>query len=164
MRELSFKGYLQQQLRELSNHDSKSLYKFAQMAESNARLKNVLCLYLNYYVEEKLKKQLLKKFPYLKEECDRIDGVAVEDLSLSEYRTIYENYLNYKNRKLNDDKVKALMQRRIVETQQKKGITNYKIYKALNLNPGNVNAFLKNGDTGKVGLDTVRRILTYVNE
>ena len=164
MRELSFKGYLQQQLCELSNYDSKSLYKFAGLAESNVRLKNTLCLYLNYYVSEKLKKQLCKKFPYLIEECDRLNGVAVEDLALSEHKTIYENYLNYKNRKINDDKIKLLMQKRIVEVQTEKGITNYRIYKALNLNPGNVNAFLKNGDTGKVGLDTVRRMLAYVNQ
>ena len=163
MRELSFKGYLQQQLCELSNYDSKSLYKFAGLAESNARLKNTLCLYLNFYVSEKLKKQLCKKFPYLIEECDRLYGVAVEDLALSEHKTIYENYLNYRNRKINDDKIKLLMQKRIVEVQTEKGITNYRIYKALNLNPGNVNAFLKNGDTGKVGLDTVRRMLAYVN-
>lgn len=164
MRELSFKGYLQQQLCELSNYDSKSLYKFAGLAVSNARLKNTLCLYLNYYVSEKLKKQLCKKYLYLKEECDRLNGVAVEDTDLSEYKTIYENYLNYKNRKINDDKIKLLMQKRIVEVQEEKGITNYRIYKALNLNPGNVNAFLKNGDTGKVGLDTVRRMLAYVNQ
>ena len=56
-----------------------------------------------------------------------------------------------------------MMQKRIIEVQEEKGITNYNIYKTLNLNPGNVNAFLKNGDTGKVGLDTVRRILTFVN-
>ena len=164
MRELSFKGYLQQQLCELSNYDSKSLYKFARLAESNARLKNTLCLYLNYYVSEKLKKQLCKKFSYLEEDCDRMDGIAVEDLSLSEYKTIYENYLNYKNRKKNDDKIKLLMQKRIVEVQAEKGITNYRIYKALNLNPGNVNAFLRNGDTGKVGVDTVRKMLAFVNQ
>ena len=163
MRELSFKGYLQQQLCELSNYDSKSLYKFAGLAENNARLKNTLCLYLNYFVSEKSKKQLCKKYSCLQEECDHLNGVAIEDLDLSEYKTIYENYLNYKNRKQNEDKIKLLMQRRIVEVQTEKGITNYRIYKALNLNPGNVNAFLKNGDTGKVGLDTVRRILAYVN-
>ena len=123
-----------------------------------------MCLYLNYYVSEKLKKQLCKKYSYLKEECDRLNGVAVEDLALSEHKTIYDNYLNYKNRKKNDDKIKLLMQKRIVEMQAEKGITNYRIYKALKLNPGNVNAFLKNGDTGKVGLDTARRMLAFVNQ
>ena len=72
--------------------------------------------------------------------------------------------LNQKNKKQNEDKVKALMQKKIVEVQREKGITNYRIYKALNLNPGNVNAFLKNGDTGKIGLNTARRMLKYVNQ
>ena len=146
MRELTFKGYLQQQLCELSDCDSKSLYKFARLAESNVRLRDVLCLFLNCYVDEKLKKQLCKKFPYLSKGCDRLQGFSPDqpDGLLSEYKTIYENYLNQKNKKQNEDKVKALMQKKIVEMQKEKGITNYRIYKALNLNPGNVNACEKN--------------------
>ena len=166
MRELTFKGYLQQQLCELSDCNSKSLYKFARLAESNARLKNVLCLYLADFVPENLKNQLCKRFPYVAIECERLSGVPHEQLgeSLSEYVTIYENYLNRKNTKANEDKIKALMQKRIVELQEEKGITNYRIYKSLNLNPGNVNAFLKNGDVSKMGLNTVRKILEFVND
>ncbi len=166
MRELTFKGYLQQQLCELSDCNSKSLYKFARLAESNARLRDVLCLFLNCFVDDKLKKQLCKRFPYVAIECERLSGVPLEQLceSLSEYATIYENYLNRKNTKANEDKIKALMQKRIVELQEKKVITNYRIYKSLNLNPGNVNAFLKNGDVSKMGLNTVRKILEFVNK
>lgn len=161
MRELTFKGYLQQQLCELSGCDSKSLYKFARLAEHNARLRDALCVYLHFYVSEKLKSQLRKRFDYLKP----LSALNPEQLtqSQSEYKTIYENYLNQKNTKRNNDKLKALMQKKIVEVQTEKGITNYRIYKALNLNPGNVNAFLKNADTSKVGLDTVRNILVFVN-
>ena len=161
MRELTFKGYLQQQLCVLSDCNSKSLYKFARLAEHNARLRDVLCLYLHFYVPEKLKSQLRKRFAYLKP----LSVASPEQLtqSQSEYKTIYENYLNQKNTKQNDDKLKVLMQKKIVEVQMKKGISNYRIYKALNLNPGNVNAFLKNADTSKVGLDTVRNILVFVN-
>lgn len=166
MRELTFKGYLQQQLCELSGLNSKSIYKFAKLSENNARLRDVLCLFLNYYVDEKLKNQLCRRFPYLSKGCRLLQGVSLEhfDYSLSEYRTIYENYLNKKKSKVNEDKLKALMQKRIVEVQAEKGITNYRIYKALNLNAGNVNAFLKYGDTGKVGLETARKMLVYVNQ
>lgn len=66
--------------------------------------------------------------------------------------------------KISDNKLKKLMQKRIVELKTEKGISNYRIYKALNLNPGNVNAFLKNADVSKVGLNTVRKMLAYVNE
>ena len=166
MRELTFKGYLQQHLCELSSCNSKSLYKFARLAESTARLKNVICLYLANYVPDNLKNQLCKRFPYVAIECDWLSGVPLEQLcgSLSEYATIYENYLNRKNTKANEDRIKALMQKRIVELQKEKGITNYRIYKSLDLNPGNVNAFLKNGDVSKIGLNTARKILVFVNE
>ena len=166
MRELTFKGYLQQQLCEISDCNSRSLYKFARLAESNVRLKNVLCLYLAHYVPDDLKNQLCKRFPYVAEECERLNGVAFEQFgeSLSEYTTIFENYLNRKNTKANENIIKAFMQKRIVEVQAEKGITNYLIYKTLNLNPGNVNAFLKNGDVSKVGLRTVRKMLMFVNQ
>lgn len=55
------------------------------------------------------------------------------------------------------------MFRRISEVKQAKCVTNYRIYKELNLNPGNVNAFLKNEDTSKVSVDTARKILAFVN-
>lgn len=121
-------------------------------------------MFLNYYVDEKLKNQLCKRFLYLNEVCDQLNGVAVEDLPLGEDRTIYENYLNKKYTKENDDKLKSLMQKRIVAIQAEKGISNYHIYKALKLNPGNINAFLKNGDTGKNRLNTVRNIIAFVNQ
>ncbi|MBR2280870.1 MAG: hypothetical protein IJ903_08125 [Ruminococcus sp.] len=166
MRELTLKGYLEQQFCELSDCKSKSLYKFADLAQNNARLKDVLCLYLSLYVDDKLKNQLTKKFTYLSVYCERLSGKSPDDFddSLSEYKTIYENYLNRKSSKQNDNKLKKLMQKRIVELKTEKGISNYRIYKALNLNPGNVNAFLKNADVSKVGLNTVRKMLAYVNE
>ena len=166
MRELTLKGYLEQQLCELSDCKSKSLYKFASLAQNNARLRDVLCLYLSLYVEDKLRNQLTKKFAYLSADCEKLSGKSPDDFddSLSEYRTIYENYLNRKNTKQSDNKLKELMQKRIVELKTEKGISNYRIYKALNLNPGNVNAFLKNADVSKVGLNTVRKMLAYLNQ
>lgn len=56
------------------------------------------------------------------------------------------------------------MCRRISKVKQAKCVTNYRIYKELNLNPGNVNAFLKNENTSKVSLDTARKILAFVND
>ena len=166
MRELSFKGYLSRQLKELSGCNSVSLYKFSRLAKTNARLKDALTLYITLFTSEKLKNQLCKKYPYLDSACKKINGSTPDrfDDSLSGYKTIYENYLNQKNKKANEGMIKALMQKQIVERQAEKGITNYRIYKNLNLNPGNVNAFLRNGDVSKVGLDTARNILSFVNQ
>lgn len=165
MREITFKGYLERQMCELSDCKSKSLYKFARLAENNARLKDVLCLYFSFYVNDKLKNQLTKKYKYLSEECRKLSKKSPEDIddSLSEYKTVYTNYLNQKNSMESTNKIKLLMWKRIVELKTEKGISNYQIYKSLNLNSGNVNAFLKNADVSKVGLDTVRRMLSYLN-
>lgn len=171
MRKLSLKSYLEKEMVTLSGPNSKSLYRFSALSEKNARLKNTVVLYLMLFVKEGLKRHLLNKYPYLSSGCQKLSGITTENIenflegnSLSEYRTIYENYLNRINKQANEDKVKHMMFQRITELQQEKGITNYAVYKALNLNPGNANAFLKNGDVSKLSLDTVRRILEFVNQ
>lgn len=171
MRELTFKGYLLSQFQELSGFNSTSLYAFSQLACNNARLKDVLSLYLVMYTEENLRRKLLKKFDYLNSACEKLKGINYDNVetylhndSLSEYRTIYNNFLYQRTHKEQEDKLKIMMYRKISEVKQAKCVTNYRIYKELNLNPGNVNAFLKNEDTSKVSVDTARKILAFVNE
>lgn len=166
MRELTFKGYLEQQLCEMSGYKSKSLYKFAKSSADNARLKNVLCLYLNNYANDSLKIKIRKKYPAIADECKKTEYKSAEsfDDSLSDYKTIYENYLYKRDLKKSENKIIRLMQKQITLAKQEKGISNYRIYKSLNLNPGNINAFLTNGDVTKVGLNTARTILAFVRD
>lgn len=171
MRELTFKGYLLSQFHELSGFNRTSLYAFSQLACNNARLKDVLSLYLVMYTEENLRRKLLKKFDYLNSSCEKLKGLNDDNVetylqsdSLSEYRTVYNNYLYQRTHKEQEDKLKIMMYRKISEVKQAKCVTNYRIYKELNLNSGNVNAFLKNKDTSKVSVDTARKILAFVNE
>ena len=44
---------------------------------------------------------------------------------------------------------------------EEKGITKYKIYNLLNLNPGNVNDYLTNGNIKKVSLSTSKKIYQF---
>lgn len=170
MRELTFKGYLLFQIQELSGFKSTSLYAFSQLARNNARLKDALTLYLVMYTEENLRSKLIKKYDYLNSSCEKLKGLDddnaetyLQNDSLSEYRTVYNNFLYQRNRKEQEDRLKVMMYKRISEVKQAKRVTNYRIYKELNLNPGNVNAFLKNEDTSKVSVDTARKILAFVN-
>lgn len=171
MRELTLKGYLLSQLQTLSGVKSTSLYTFSHIAEKNARLKDALCLYLVLFTEEKLLNRLVNKYRYLEAPCSKLSELNQTNIGsylhrddLSEYETIYKNYLYMRNKKAHDNKIKEMMFLRITETIKLKSITNYRIYTTLNLNPGNANAFLKNGDISKVSLDTTRRILQFVNE
>ena len=170
MRELTFKGYLLSQLKDLSELDSTSLYAFSRLSESNFRLQNTLCLYLQLYTEADLKEKILRKFEYLQAPCKTLSSLSDQNLetfllpdSLSEYKTVYDNFVYMRDRKHKEDSIKALMHTKIVERQSQKGITNYRVYKALDLNPGNINAYLKYCDTSKVSLDTVRNVLAFVN-
>lgn len=171
MRELTFKGYLLSQLQELSEVKTTSLYTFSYIAENNARLKDTLCLYLVLFTKENLRNKLLKKYIFLAEDCNFLKDLTIDNIhlffsenNLSQYKTIYENYLYMHNKKTNTDKIKAIMYSKILEVKNLKNITNYRIYTTLKLNPGNANAFLKNGDISKVSLNTTRQILQFVNE
>lgn len=170
MRELTFKGYLLSQLQELSELKTTSMYSFSKSALNNARLRDVLVMYLVLYTDDNLKNKLLKKFSYLVSPCERLYGLTQDNVSvflncdnLSEYKTVYDNFVYQRDHKKQDDKIKLMMYSRICELKQLKEISNYRIYKELALNHGNINAFLKNGDVSKVGLDTVRKILEFVN-
>lgn len=170
MRKLTFKGYLLSQLRYFSGLDGVSLYAFSRLSAQNVRLKQALCLYVTLYVEGNLKDSLFRRFPHLATSCTQLSGLTVHNAdtflattSHSDYRTIYENYVYARDQKEQENRLKGLMHQRIVQVRDAKQVTNYRIYTALRLNPGNANAFLKNGDVSKVSLDTVRRILSYVN-
>lgn len=171
MRKLSLKSYLEKQMVTLSGLNSKSLYRFSAMSKKNARLKDTVVLYLMLFVKNDLKRHLLNKYPYLSSGCEKLNGISPEHAEtflkedpLSEYRTIYENYLNTIRCHDNENRIKKMMYQRIVQLQGEKDISNYAVYKTLELNPGNANAFLKNGDVSKLSLETVRRILEFVNQ
>ena len=51
----------------------------------------------------------------------------------------------------------------ILRIKQEKQITNYRIFKTLGMNPGNINKWLKYGTYGTVSEKTARRILAYVD-
>mgnify|MGYP007101856538 CR=1 FL=1 len=54
------------------------------------------------------------------------------------------------------------MQQTPVQVQKEKRCSNYRIYKDLDLNPGNINSWLKDGDGTKVSFHTAERILDYL--
>lgn len=171
MRRLTFKGYLEGQLTELSGVKSTSLYLFSRLSESNARLEDVLCVYIALYANESLKNRLIKAFSNIDRNCKVLSELTEENINdyfsddkLSNYRTIYENYLYELNRKLREKNLQKAMFDKICLIQKEKQISNYRIYKSLNLNPGNVNTFLHKGDFSKVSLDTTREILRFVNQ
>lgn len=77
------------------------------------------------------------------------------------YRKVWRSYCSVRDAALADNDTKELIHRRVLELQQKKKLTNYRIYTDLKLNPGNVNAWLKHNDSSKMSLDCARQIYKY---
>lgn len=175
MRELTFTGYLTKYVRALSVNDTNSLQKLSEEAAwENPRLREPLFLYALFADKAEVLLRATKDaklnnvyqsllHEYSKDSMAR--ALQNDDSALpTEYRKVWKSYLSRKNRQQGDDETKELMRRRVLQLQEKAGITNYRIYRGLNLNPGNVNAWLKHGSSEKVSLDTARSVLRFVED
>lgn len=173
MRELTFAGFLTRYVHQLSLEGTNSVYKLAKEAGTdNPRLREPLALYACWQGKESLLLQAAKQTELrdfyacfftahstdsLKKALEQQDPTIPE-----EYRKVWRSYQSMKNRASAEDHTKELMRGKLKRIQEKKGISNYRIYTDLKLNPGNLNAWLKHGDSGKVSLDTARKALRYV--
>lgn len=173
MRELTFRGFLTQYVRNLSAQETNSLYKLAEEASrDNPRLREPLFLYALYTQKQEVLLQATKD-PVLHsvyyEMTRRYTENTMTEMFVSgseevpaEYTKVWRSYMSRKNRGQADDHTKELMRQKVKRLQEKYGVTNYRIYTDLRLNPGNLNAWLKHGDSDKVSLDTARKTLRYV--
>ena len=173
MRALTFSGFLAQYVKQLAAEETNSLYKLAAEAGSNnPRLREPLLLYAVYTQKEKVLLQATKE-PNLRMEYQRMVTLYSADMMTelfeqvspklpAEYHKVWRSYQNRRNRGQADEHTKELMRQKVKRLQTQKGVTNYRIYTDLKLNPGNLNAWLKHGDAEKVSLETARRTLRYV--
>jgi len=173
MRHLSFLGFLKRYIRLISLTGTNSLYKLAKEAvEENPRLREPLLLYAKFTNKTDVLLRATKSYAlyseytnlantYDKEGFER----ALQDSSSTlpeEYKKVWRSYLSKKNRLQNDNHTKELIRNKVVKLQAAKGVSNYRLYVNLDLNPGNLNFWLKNGDPNKVSLDTARRTMYYL--
>lgn len=173
MRALTFSGFLAQYVKQLAAEETTSLYKLAAEAGSNnPRLREPLLLYAVYTQKEKVLLQATKE-PNLRMEYQRMVSLYTADVMTdlfkqaspklpAEYHKVWQSYQSRRNRGQADEHTKELMRQKVKRLQAQKGVTNYRIYTDLKLNPGNLNAWLKHGDGDKVSLETARRTLRYV--
>ena len=173
MRELTFKGFLTQYVKELSYQGTNSLYKLSAEASSgNPRLREPLMLYALVAGKEDVLLMATKDAALHEHYFGLVSRYSAEQITSlleqaspllpEEYHKVWRSYLSRKNRLLADNHTKELMRKKVKRLQEKNGVTNYRIYTDLKLNPGNLNAWLKHGDGDKVSLNTARRALHYV--
>ena len=172
MRQLTFPGFLDRYVRELSEDNTGALYALTrETVGGNYRLKEPLFLYAIATGREKtlLKasrgtalenefEQLQKQYNY----SDLVKAFQMGPCILPDgYQKVWRSYLSEASSYERDSRVKELIRKRVLALQKSKGITTYRVCKDLHLNNSNVNAWLKNGVGCKVSLETARRILEY---
>jgi len=174
MRKLTFEGFLKQYVAELAGVQTASIHKLADCLSENPRLKEPLFLYalafdkvdllLHYTVTSAVSAEYeqLSNLYSLEQMLLLLEKQSPE---LPEgYRKVWRSYCSVRDAALADNDTKALIHRRVLELRQKKKLTNYRLYKDLKLNPGNVNAWLKHNDFSKMSVDCARKIYQYAKE
>ena len=171
MRKLTFEGFLKQYVAELSGVQTASVHKLADRMAENPRLKEPLFLYALAFNKVELLLRYTANSTIATEYEQLSNLYSLEQMlvllekqppELPEgYLKVWRSYCSVRDAVLADNDTKELIHRRVLELQQKKKLTNYRLYKDLKLNPGNVNAWLKHNDSSKMSLDCARQIYKY---
>ena len=171
MRKLTFEGFLKQYVAELSGVQTASIHKLADCLQDNPRLKEPLYLYalafdkVDLLLRYTVNRAVAAEYEQLSNRYSLAQMLLLlenQSLELPEgYLKVWRSYCSVRDAALADNDTKELIHRRVVEIQQKKHLTNYRIYADLKLNPGNVNAWLKHNDSSKMSLDCARQIYKY---
>ena len=172
MRELTFAGFTKKYVEELSVEHTTAIYKLLREAVTqNARLKEPLYLHalafdkVDLLLRYTVNRAVAAEYEQLSNRYSLAQMLLLlenQSLELPEgYLKVWRSYCSVRDAALADNDTKELIHRRVVEIQQKKHLTNYRIYADLKLNPGNVNAWLKHNDSSKMSLDCARQIYKY---
>lgn len=171
MRELTFLGFLKVYVKELSFCNSTNLTKLINELPTNPRLREPVFLYSILSNKQSMLAQKLnndREFEVLIKSYQKdklIDVLSETNSHLSMgYMKVWKSFLTKKNKPQNDNHTKELILKRVIEYKNDKKISNYRIYSDLNLNQGNINAWLKNGESDKVSIEIAREILKYVKD
>ena len=173
MRLLTFKGFLHQYLRALSDAGTNDIKRLAEAVPANYRLIEPLILfaaassklsYLNKVAVDPVLLEAAQDFP---EELSWNDIIAIfeqgkKSALRNEYHKVYKSYISIRDRQKTKNRSKALILNKTRELQQQKNVSTYRLYTDLQLNHGNVNAYLKHSDVGKVSLEVAEKVLTYL--
>lgn len=155
MRKLTEKGFMEGYLRSLSTNNTSSVYKLIKEIPDNPRLIVPLAYYA-YLIN--LPEETAKKSQILSDEIVKIKNGQEEH----EIQKIKNTYHYAAGKKEREDHLKQLMHKKLLVTMSEKGITTYKVYKTLNLDPSNTNSFIKHCDCSRIKIDSVRAMLKYV--
>lgn len=174
MKPLTFAGFLKKYVQELSGQKTVSVRKLAKAAElKSPRLREPLLLFLFLTHTSDSAEHLLQGHPKLFAQCGSLKAYRSAEHLLKSlenctadlpegFLKAYRSYRSVRDRCKNEQWTKSLMRKRILQLQAEKHVTDYRIYTALRLNPGNYSAFMRQEKTDRLSLDKARKMLSYL--
>lgn len=174
MQRLTFHRFLEKYVRALSLSNTNNVRKLARelSEQKNHRLREPLFLYalstgkvnmllneLSDYPDSYEYRKLAENYKW----NDMVKALQEESVYIGrDYHKAYQSFQYRRNMPETNENKKKLMHKKIKHLQEKKGVSNYRLYTDLKLNPSNINSFLKYCDTKKVSLDVARSMVTYL--
>ena len=172
MRQLTFKGFLHQYVRALSQSETTNIKRLAAEVPDNYRLVEPLVLYaasinkqevLKRYAEDRFLAERVSMLPDAVSWSDIESLLEQVDIGIPDgFHKVYRSYKCIRDNQKSTNHTKLLVLKRTRELQHEKRITTYRLYTDLKLNHGNVHAYIKIGDVSKVSLEVADRILDYL--
>ena len=173
MRRLTFGGYLESYVQYLAGKDTLALSQLAPLLRSEPRLTEPLLLWaVKTGHAQGLSKALeaqadlareLKTLVSLEQQNALESALAVEDPRLRpEYSKVWRSYLARSNAPARDAELKLAARERVLVLEAAKGVSRYRMAKDLGLNPGNLHAFLAQGNPSKISLSRALELVEYL--
>ncbi len=173
MRRLTFAGYLRSYVPYLADSESLSLVRLWERTVSHPRAVEPVLLLAAVTGRPSSLLRRLRAAPELAAELELLSelanagqlesALADEDPRLrAEYLKAWRSYVVRRDAHVRDAELKSLARQRALELETKRDVTRYRVAKDLGLNPGNLHAFLTQGNVSKLSLDHAYELVEYL--
>jgi hypothetical protein len=173
VRRLTFGGFLEAYVRYLSGENTTDLSRLVGLLAAEPRLVEPLLLWATVTGRSKRLTELLHDERDLLAELQILgslmehghmeQALASEDPRLRpEYAKTWRSYVARRDIPARDARRKLEARERVLALEAQKHVSRYRVAKDLGLNPGNLHAFLSQGDPRKLTLEKVYRLVDYL--
>lgn len=173
MMPLSFRGYLEFYVKYLAGGRTLALKELVAFAEKEPRLNEPLLLWVVKTGRQERFCKLLGQGDRLRHDLQVLvslelsngleTALAAGDSRLSsDYHKVWHSYAARSNASKRDAELKLKARKQALALEAAKTVTRYRMAKDLGLNPGNLHAFLAQGNPSKLSLNRVFDLLHYL--
>lgn len=171
---LTFLGFLRRYCRNLTGLETDNLKKLCTsvVSEQPAAAEAVMAFAAakdkaRYLLSLSQGTQVEKNYSAACEAMDRYESVEAwlqSESAPDRYRKVWLAYKAKMEATENDRRVSMLMREKTLAAMMETGITSYRLCKDLDLNLGNVYAYLGKGDASKVSRATARKLMEHASQ